>query len=201
PGRAGSSQPGLRRFALTVRRLAPAAAVLAALAGCAGHQAPSSNSTGNAASTIHNLGAVPIPSPPTAQATPTADAHRFQLVAIGDSVQANLPGTGAVIQASGPLYNVPTTGVRPPDHVTGTITIAVSQATTPLTIKAGDFTSRDEKGKIVSLAPTGAPAVTVTPGHRATLTLTGTFHQGAAQVTWRHNGKVMVIWDFTIELD
>jgi hypothetical protein len=33
------------------------------------------------------------------------------------------------------------------------------------------------------------------------MTLRGTVCSGAAELTWRHDGKVMAIWDFNIEPD
>ncbi|OLZ66333.1 hypothetical protein AV521_27840 [Streptomyces sp. IMTB 2501] len=203
-GRPGIRRAGPRRPIPHALGLALAATALA-LTGCSSHAAPASASTSasdSAADTVKNLGAVPIPTPPTAQATPTADDKHLQLVAMGDAVHARLPGVQAVIRASGPAEDLPTrSGSRPPDHTTGTITIRADQVTAPLAVRAGDFSSHDEQGKNVALTATSANSVTASPGHSATLTLHGTFRSGAAELTWRHAGKVIAIWDFNIELD
>ncbi len=201
PRRADRGRPGLRRALPRLRLALPSCALLALLAGCASHPASTDGGNGDAASTVRSLGAVPIPSQPAGQATPTADEHHLQLVAMGAPVRAQLPGGTALVVASGPVEDLPSTGGRMPDQTKGTITVTVSQATAPLTLKADDFTSRDEQGKDVSLAPVGSPAVTASTGKSANLVLSGTYHSGAAQLTWRHDGRVVAIWDFNIELD
>ncbi|MCC2280178.1 hypothetical protein LKL35_32875 [Streptomyces sp. ET3-23] len=204
PSRAGFGLPGLRRLTRTVSRLALAAAVLTAAAGCGGsHASSSARSADDSSRTVRDLGAVPIPPPPTAQATPTADEKHLQLVAVGSPVRAELPEATAVVRASGPTEDLPapTPGSKPPESVTGTLTVTLDQATAPLTMQAGDFTSRDEDGKDITLTPSGAGTATATPGHPATLALNGTFAAGAAQLTWRHDGKTVAVWDFSIELD
>jgi hypothetical protein len=203
PRRPGTRRAGPRRVTPQTFALALAATALAvATAGCASHSSPAAQATGNAADTVKRLGAVPIPTAPAAKATPTADEKHLQLVAMGDAVNAHLPGVQAVIRASGPTGTAPTvSGARPPDHTTGTITVTVGQATAPLTLRAGDFTSRDQLGKGVPLTSAAPASVTAAPGHPATVTLRGTFRAGAAELTWRHDGKVIAVWDFTIELD
>ncbi|MCQ4042621.1 hypothetical protein ACFOSC_24735 [Streptantibioticus rubrisoli] len=200
PRRADRSRPGLRRAPSLLRLALPTCAALALLAGCADHP-PSTDGNGDAASTVHKLGAVPIPSRPAGQATPTADEHHLQLVAMGAPIRAQLPGVTALVVASGPVEDLPSAGGKVPDQTKGTITITVSQATAPLTVKADDFSSRDEQGKDVALSPAGPTTVTATTGKSANLVLSGTYHSGAAQLTWRHDGKVVAIWDFNIELD
>lgn len=150
--------------------------------------------------TVRDLGAVPIPSPPTAQATPLADEGHLQLLAIGAPVRVALPESSGVVVASGPTEDLPTAGPVP-DRVTGAITITINQVTAPLTVAATDFTSRDEQGTPVALTPAGPAAVTATADHPGALILTGSFGSGAAQITWRHHGNVVAIWDFNIELD
>ncbi|MFI9722743.1 hypothetical protein ACIHFE_24315 [Streptomyces sp. NPDC052396] len=203
PSRAGFGLPGLRRRSLTACSLALAAAVLTTVTGCGGTHKPSDRSTDDAARTVQSLGSVPIPSAPAGQATPTADEKHLQLVAVGSAVRAQLPEGTALIRASGPTENLPapTAGGKPPEQTAGTFTITLDQATAPLTVRAEDFSSRDEEGKDIALAPAGDASVTAGPGHPATLTLTGTFHAGAAQLTWRHDQKAVAVWDFNIELD
>jgi hypothetical protein len=200
PRRADRSRLGFRRAPSLLRLALPTCAALALLAGCASHPS-STDGNGDAASTVHKLGAVPIPSHPAGQATPTADEHHLQLVAMGAPIRAQLPGGNALVVASGPVEDLPSAGGKVPDQTKGTITITVSQATAPLTIKADDFSSRDEQGKDIALSPAGPTTVTATTGKSANLVLSGTYHSGAAQLTWRHDGKVVAIWDFNIELD
>lgn len=192
-GRAGTNRLGPRRTQLIIGAML----LVLAAAACTSH---ATDSRDPAADTVHSLGAVPIPSPPTAQATPLADENHLQLLAIGAPVRAVLPEASAVVAASGPTEDLPSAGPMP-KRVTGTITITIDAATAPLTIAATDFTSRDERGNPVSLTARGARTVTVGPGQAATLTLTGTYGSGAAQITWRHRGKVIAVWDFNIELD
>ncbi|MEV8475668.1 hypothetical protein [Streptomyces sp. NPDC051173] len=203
PGRAGSGLPGLRRTALAACRFVLAAALLTGASGCGGGHTTAAGHPDDATGTVHDLGAVPIPSPPAAQATPAADEAHLQLVAMGSPVRATLPEAGAVVRASGPTEDLPSPapGGKPPESTTGTLTITFDQATAPLTLHAEDFASRDEQGKDIALTPAGATTVTAAPGHPATLTLTGTFQAGAAQLTWHHDRKTVAVWDFNIELD
>jgi hypothetical protein len=190
--RAGHHRPGTRATVTTA--VALALALLAA--GC-------SSGTGDGASrTEHRLGRVPVPSPPTAQATPTASEDHLQLVAIGAPVRATLPGnTSAVVTALGPDEATPTSGPTPPQQARGTFTVTLTDITGALTVHAADFSSRDEQGHPVTLTTVGPATVTATTGHPAALRLVGTFSSGAAQLTWRHDAKVITIWDFNVELD
>ncbi|MEV5508682.1 hypothetical protein [Streptomyces orinoci] len=203
PSRAGLRPSGFRRLVLTGCHLALAAAVLTTATGCGSGHSASSRPTDAASDTVRDLGSVPIPSAPAAQATPTAGEKHLQLVAMGSSIRAELPEASALVRASGPEEDLPsaTPGGKPPEQTTGTLTIAFDQASAPLTVRAEDFASRDEQGKDIALKPAGAATVTATPGHPATLTLTGTFQAGAAQLTWRHDQKTVAVWDFNIELD
>ncbi|MGA5817712.1 hypothetical protein ACPC54_07620 [Kitasatospora sp. NPDC094028] len=202
PRRAGLRRPGSGRARSALRPAALACAALAlVLTGCTGESSPEHK---NAADTIKDLGAVPIPTPPSARPTPVADEQHLQLVAMGDTVQAKLPEGGAVISASGPTQGAtaaPDASGKVPEHTTGTITVTVRQATAPVTIAAADFSSRDDQGAEIPLTATGPATVTAAPGGTATLTLTGTYQAGAAQLTWRHDGKPVTVWDFNIELD
>ncbi|MEU8694151.1 hypothetical protein [Streptomyces sp. NPDC048665] len=199
--RAGLRRPGTWRTnpKTALATLACTALTLAALAGCGGHSTP--KATDDAAKTVKSLGTVPIPSPPTAQATPTAGEKRLQLLAMGYSVHAQLPGVNAVVTAGGPTENPIAKPGGVPDHATGTITVTVHEATGPLTLHAADFTSRDENGKPIPLSAHGPATITARPGQTAALTLSGTYEAGAAELTWRHDGKTIAVWDFNIELD
>ncbi|MGP9023139.1 hypothetical protein ACT1U9_32630 [Streptomyces sp. BR1] len=198
PRRAGLRRPGAWRTHPKTA-LAALACTALALTACGGHSA--STATDDAASTVKSLGAVPIPSPPTAQATPTATDKHLQLLAMGYSVNAQLPGASAVVTAGGPTEEPIATPGGVPDHATGTITITVREATGALTLHAADFTSRDENGTAIALSTRGPATITARAGQTATLTLTGTYKAGAAALTWRHDGKTVAVWDFNIELD
>ncbi|MEU5431860.1 hypothetical protein AB0G73_00615 [Streptomyces sp. NPDC020719] len=200
PRRAGFRRPGAWRTNSKTALAALAGTALAlALAGCGGHSTP--KATDDAANTVKSLGAVPIPSPPTAQATPTATDKHLQLLAMGYSVNAQLPGGSAVVTAGGPTEEPIATHGGVPDHATGTITVTVREATGSLTLHAGDFTARDENGTAVDLSARGPETITARPGQPVTLTLVGTYKAGAAALTWRHDGKTVAVWDFNIELD
>ncbi|MCQ4043274.1 hypothetical protein ACFOSC_01120 [Streptantibioticus rubrisoli] len=120
---------------------------------------------------------------------------------MGAPIRAQLPGATTVITATGPAEDLPSAGSKVPDHTTGTISIALTQSTGPIAVAAGDFSSRDEQGRNVPRTPHGPDTVTAAPGKPAALTLVDTYHSGAAQLTWRHDGKAVAIWDFNIELD
>lgn len=92
------------------------------------------------------------------------------------------------ITALGPDV-VPVPGVR--DLATGTITVT---APTGFALHPDQFSCRDETGRDVALSPAD-------PDHSGALRLAGTFHAGAAEITWRVNGAVVALWDFNIELD
>lgn len=204
PRRAGLHRPGLRRARLLV--LAGLAGGTLVLTGCStgsGGDSPAGGHTADqaAADTVRALGKVPIPSPPTAAPTPVAGEHHLQLVAMGYPVRADLPGADAVVVAGGPTEEPLPNAGKVPDRAVATFTITVTGATGPLTITAKDFTSRDERGTAVVLEPDGPATATARPGHPAKLLVTGTYHAGAAQLTWRHDDRVVALWDFNIELD
>ena len=48
---------------------------------------------------------------------------------------------------------------------------------------------------------TRPPAQIRAAGGTASVAVRGTYHSGSAQVTWRHEGHVVALWTFTIELD
>lgn len=173
--------------------------VLAAVpAAACSHTAP----TNHPSAVVSRLGAVPIPTAPTAVPTATASEKKLALVAIGQPVQARLPDADAVVTALGPNELTPYTGGSKRPHSTvGIITITIKPSRGRLAITAADFSSRDESGTHVTLAPAGAASVAARAGSTATLRVKGTFTSGAAQITWRHDDRVIVVWDFNIELD
>lgn len=201
-----SARPSLARHTDHTRRGARArhvhaavVAVLTALALAACSSTPTTSAS--AADTVRSLGAVPIPSAPTAAPTPTADEGHMQLLAIGEPVRARLPTGDITLTALGPEQVTPSTGGTPPQQTQGIITVTATDATSAVTLTAADFTSHDELGNALALTALGPATATAAPGHPASLRLSGTFHSGAAQITWRHDEKVVAVWDFNIELD
>ncbi len=173
------------------------AAVLTA-AGCSGSASPPDK----ASEVVHSLGAVPVPTAPTAIPTATANGTRPALLEIGAPLRVTLPGVRALVTALGPTQSVEYDGgSTAPISTVGTFTIDLRVQTGSLAVTASDFSSRNETGEIVSLRPAGPTAVRAKAGQRTELKISGTYESGAAQVTWRHAGKVVAIWDFNIELD
>lgn len=172
------------------------------LAGCTSQPASSPNSN-SAAAVVSSLGAVPIPSVPTGTPAPvTASIGHPQLLAMGAPVRVSLPGgTQALITTSGPTIDLPPGQVKPSGPVPGVITVTVTPNSGSLLLSAADLASRDQTGAKVTLTPVGPATASATPGHPASLRLSGTFHQGDAQINWQQDGHVLAIWDFTIETD
>jgi hypothetical protein len=174
PHRADTRRPGTGRSRLLLAcagLLLACAGLLLALTGCASHSTSASGSASAdgdqaAAQTVQSLGAVPIPIRPVGLTTPTASEDHLQLLAMGDAVHAHLPNAGAVVTALGPAEDpIPRPG-KVPDHAVGTITETLTAATAPLTVTATDFSSHDENGTTIMLAPHGPASVTVTPATR-----------------------------------
>ncbi len=157
-----------------------------------------------ASAVISSLGAVPIPSAPETDPTPTATPAHPQLLAIGAPVIAHLPdGSALLITALGPdqLSTAPASGGKPPQSTIGLITINARVTHGSVTLSAAEFTSRDQTGKLITLTPRGPATVSATNGRTATLSIQGRFTSGAAQITWTHQKSVLALWDFNIELD
>ena len=174
------------------------AAAVFALGGCSG----SGSSPDRASQVVHSLGAVPVPTAPTAVPTATADGVRPALLEIGAPLRVTLSGVRALVTALGPTQSVEYNGgTTVPTSTVGTFTVQVRVTSGSLAVRAADFSSRDEVGKPVSLRPVGTGSVVAKPGRPAELKISGTYGSGAAQVTWAHQGKVVAVWDFNVELD
>lgn len=158
---------------------------------------------GGAGAVISSLGAVPIPSAPLADPTPTASATDPQLLAMGAPVRAVLSnGTTAVVTMLGPDQLTTHNGqVGPPKTTVGVFTVTAQSTLGTVTLHSADFSSSDQTGKMITLTPSGSATVSAGVGKTATLKFKGSFASGAAQVTWRSSSKVIAIWDFNIELD
>ena len=157
-----------------------------------------------ASAVISSLGAVPIPTAPAADSTPTATPGHPQLLAIGAPVAAQLPGgVTAVVTALGPdqINVAPATGGKPSETTIGVITITALVTHGSLTLSAAQFISRDQTGHLITLTPRGPGSTTAAQGHTVTLDVQGRFASGAAQITWAPQRSVLALWDFNIELD
>ncbi|MEZ0111410.1 hypothetical protein ABH920_005425 [Catenulispora sp. EB89] len=203
PRRTGSGRSGVRRLAI-----APAIALTAVLAAvavallAAGCSSGSGSSDSSAQDVVNKLGAVPIPSAPKTQLTPSADESHPQLVAVGSPVAVTLPAGTGVITALGPTEDLPTPlPATMPTQVAGTITLRLAANTGTLKAATADLSSRDDHGTDIKLTAVGPAQASATAGGTADLVVRGTFASGAAQITLREDGHVVAVWDFTIELD
>jgi hypothetical protein len=149
-----------------------------------------------------DLGAVPIPSAPASQAPVTAGPGHAQLVAMGDPVHLELGGQQGQITATGPDLETtgPAPGGKPPEQSKGTVTVVLRVTDGSRPLDPADLIATDELGKPIALAADAGP-VTATPGHDATLHLSGTFAAGHATISWNSAGKPLATWDFEVELD
>ncbi|MEY9928138.1 hypothetical protein ABH926_002772 [Catenulispora sp. GP43] len=185
-----------------VRRLASALAAVPVVLLAAGCSSTSGGSDQSAADVVNKLGAVPIPSAPKSQPTPSADESHPQLVAVGSPVALTLPSGTGVVTALGPTEDLPTPlPATMPTQVAGTITLRVATKTGTMKVTAADLSSRDDHGTDIVLSPVGPAQAAATGGGTADLVVRGTFASGAAQITLREDGHVVAVWDFNIELD
>lgn len=191
--RAGTRRPGARR-GHSLLSLLTASALALGTAACS-----TSTADDSARDVVQSLGAVPIPTAPATEPTPTADQQHPQLLAIGAPVEAILPTGRATITALGPEIDLPTGTTKPPEQVNGTITLRVVTESGSITVAATDLTSRDDSGNDIRLTPVGASGATGTPGTAVELKVAATFHTGAAQITLRHAGKIIALWTFNVE--
>ncbi len=107
-----------------------------------------------------------------------------------------------MVTATGPQELTPYTGgAIIPTSTPGVIRLDLKVVTGHLAVAAGDLTSRDQAGHDVPLKARGARSTNVTAGSTGALELQGIYPSGSAQVTWRHDGHVLGVWVFTIELD
>ncbi|WP_194891719.1 hypothetical protein [Catenulispora pinisilvae] len=185
-----------------VRRLAVALAAVPVALLAAGCSSAKSSSDQSATDVINKLGAVPIPSAPQTQLTPSADESHPQLVAVGSAVAVTLPSGTGTITALGPTEDLPTPlPATMPTQVAGTITLRVATKTGTVKVTTTDLSSRDDHGNDIALTPVGVAQAAATAGGTADFVVRGTFSSGAAQITLREDGHVVAVWDFNIELD
>ena len=148
---------------------------------------------------VASFGAVPIPTAPSSHPTATASEQDPTIVEMGAPVRVTLPGSvSAVVTALGPVELTPQPGRK---NTVGIITVRLTTQHGTLRVRSSDFSSRNDVGQVVALGGQGARTARATPKHPARLKVRGTYESGAAQMTWRHDGKIVAIWDFNIELD
>lgn len=183
-----------------------AALTLVATAGCtAAASTPSPAPAPAPSDVVASLGAVPIPSAPRLDPVPTASAGHAQVLAMGAPVRAVLGGgAAATVTATGPVQATdgsPTGSAGPPGSTRATITLSVAAVRGTFRLAAADLSCRDDTGKVIRLRPVDRPVVPVSAGRTAVVRVSGVFGSGAAQVTWRHAGRPIALWVFTVELD
>lgn len=161
----------------------------------------------SASDVVRSLGAVPIPSAGPAESTPSATPGDPALLAIGGPVQVTLAdGSQGLVTALGPeqVATAPPSGTSAtgyPKSTRAVITLRVAMTTGAASIRTSDLSSRNESGAAIHLTPVGPATAHAGPTGAVTLRVAATFSSGAAQVTWRHNGAVIAVWTFNIELD
>lgn len=156
-----------------------------------------------AAAVVNSLGAVPIPTAPATEPTPTAAPGAPQLLAMGVPVLAVLdPKTRTTVTARGP-DQVVTTGPRgtPAKTTAAVITLTAVTSSGSVVLGVGDLVCRDDGGNVIALTPVGPASAEVPAGTTGAIRVSGVFRSGAAQITWRPGGLPVALWDFTIELD
>jgi hypothetical protein len=182
--------------------LVPASLCLTALliTGCAAGQ-HSTDPAGDAASTVARLGAVPIPTATGSPGALPASPGHPQLLPIGGAVLARLPDGTATVTVLGPAVDWAPGDRRPIEDADATITVRTEDTLGNIVPLPAEFTVRDDHGRDITLsAARGADHDAARP-RTAMLALTGHFHAGSAQITWRHDGSVIGVWAFVIELD
>lgn len=149
---------------------------------------------------VASLGAVPIPTAPKGVPTATGTGSQPALLEMGAPLRVTLPGTTALITATGPTQT--TTDSRSTTaRTTGVITIDLRPSSGTLAVAAGDFSCHDQTGHLVPLHTLGPARIDASPRSARILRLAERFASGSAALSWRHTGRVLAVWDFTIELD
>lgn len=188
---------GARRGALVLSALC-----LGLSAACTSSPAALSQDA-QAAAVVDSLGAVPIPTAPATDPTPTATPAAPQLLAMGAPTLAVLDArTRATVTASGPDQVVTTgPGGTPATTTPAVITVTAATSSGSVVLGVGDLVCRDDGGNVIALTPVGPVSADVPTGSTGAIRVSGVFRSGAAQLTWRPSGHTVALWDFTIELD
>lgn len=187
-----------------VRRAAPVltALCLGLTTACTSSSAAPSQDA-QAAAVVNSLGAVPVPTVPASDPTPTAAPGAPQLLAMGVPALAVLdPNTRTTVTASGPDQVVTTgPGGTPAKSTAAIITLTAVTSSGSVVLGVGDLVCRDDGGNVIALTPVGPASAEVPTGGTGAIRVSGVFRSGAAQITWRPGGHTIALWDFTIELD
>ena len=148
-------------------------------------------------------GWLPQPSVPVGRVVTASPAHP-RLAIEGDTVHVLLPGAQVMATAVGP--QVPEEGRFPvPETTRCTFTITFARATGPLTLRAADFATVDERGHLHRLrlhVRGGGPLPARVPaGRTVSVVMTGRLPTGNGQLIWAPDGRNTVSWDFSVEID
>ena len=148
-------------------------------------------------------GWLPQPSVPVGRVVTASPAHP-RLAIEGDTVHVLLPGAQVMATAVGP--QVPEEGRFPvPETTRCTFTVTFARATGPLTLRAADFATVDERGHLHRLrlhVRGGGPLPARVPaGHTVSVVMTGRLPTGNGQLIWAPDGRNTVSWDFSVEID
>lgn len=195
--RAGLCRPGLRALRFPAVGAAALAVAALTLSGCSSASAPEA---------APHAGQYPVATPVAETTTmPTAAAGRYQVLPAGEPVDVRLPGgREAVVDVLGPDVTVPAVSGSGPTaevvHGRLDFTVSVKVVHGSLTVPATTFLGLDERQSPFPLT-SDKTSVTASPGHDATLHLTGRFEVGHTTLTWQPAGSPLVTWDFTVEPD
>jgi len=153
----------------------------------------------------------PLPSfLPTDTITPdsmlTGTALKPAVTTEGDTVDARAGSASVRVRVLGP--NVPGEGlpyVTPADTCTWRVTVSGASATVPL--RAAQFTTVDEEGRLyhprfLVEGHMHAPPADVRPGQRVTFFLRVVMPTGEGVMRWAPTaGQIVAAWDFVVEND
>lgn len=202
--------PTPARLKALVLAVTATGAVLAGTAACTGSGAgrPDPAAAGRSttapdpSAVVASLGAVPVPPTTAPDPTPSASAGHPALSAVGGPIAISLGQEGrAVVTVLGPTQATDGQSDGPASSTRAYLTLQLRQVAGSATVRADELTSRDETGEKIALTSSGPARVTTRAGRISTLKVVGTFDSGAAQITWRHHGKVLAVWTFNVELD
>jgi hypothetical protein len=169
--------------------------------GCAADRHDSTYPASDAAGTVARLGAVPIPTATGPPGPLPASPGHPQLLPIGGAVLARFPEGTATVTVLGPDVDWPPGDRRPIEDADATITVRAQDTVGNIVPLPEEFTVRDDHGRDIALTAVPGAGHDAGGSSTAILALTGHFRAGSAQITWRHDGSVVGVWAFVIELD
>jgi hypothetical protein len=174
--------------------------LLLGLAGCSS-AAPDAGVPDDAASVVARLGAVPVPVAPSVAPVERVAAGHPQVLAIGEPVDATVPGGAARVSMLGPDITAAPRSSGPPEDGTAVFTVRVAATSGTVAVAASDLSGRDDHGRDLVLAPVGPAVVTGVAGAApVTLRVRAAVHRRrAGHLAAR--GAPMALWTFNAELD